>query len=440
MQPPDLERRLSAILSADAVGYSRLMAEDQTATVRLITVYRKTITDLTEEHRGRIVDAPGDNVLAELPTATDAVEAAVEIQRVLQARNESLPENRRMHFRIGVHLGDITAEGDRVYGDGVNVAARIEAIAEPGGICVSTAVREQLRQDSRLAWEDLGDKTLKNIPTPVRVFRLRFDDQKPSLAKSTRSSASRMSRAVIPLTLLLALLLGVTLLRPREHDTPPRTLADLSAPESHWAVPLPSGERLQLPGLGGRFDYSRLIAISPDGHRIVYTASDAERRSQLFLREIDSILAQPISGTENARAPFFSPDGEWLGFLATEHLMKVSLRGGSPQEICRIGRVISFDATWSPDGENIISGTDDGLWRVASTGGVPEQLTKPDSARGEVGHHSPKFAADGKSILFTVSATPDMHVARLTVDSREWQYLVRDAYGGVHLTRTQETF
>ncbi len=144
MDSENVERRLAAILSADAVGYSRLMAEDEAGTIRTLTAYRTEISTLVEQHRGRVVDAPGDNVLAEFRTALAAVECAVEIQRVLNARNVGLPEVRRMQFRIGVHLGDVAVEGDRIYGDGVNIAARLEALAEPGGICISAAVYEQV--------------------------------------------------------------------------------------------------------------------------------------------------------------------------------------------------------------------------------------------------------------------------------------------------------
>ena len=126
MDPESVEHRLAAILSADVVGYSRLMAADEDSTVRTLTAYREEIELLIEQHRGRVVDFPGDNMLAEFPTAIDAVRAAVAVQRVLGARNAALPDERKMIFRLGVHLGDVRIEGDRIYGDGVNIAARLE--------------------------------------------------------------------------------------------------------------------------------------------------------------------------------------------------------------------------------------------------------------------------------------------------------------------------
>src|SRR5262245_33997165 len=144
-----VQRRLAAILSADVAGYSRLMGDDELATVRTLSGYRDVITKLVVSHYGRIVDMPGDNVLAEFGSAVDAVEAARAVQADLGTRNAGLPEHRRMNFRIGVNLGDLTVDGDRIYGDGVNVAARVEALARPGGICVSAKVHEEVR--SKLA-------------------------------------------------------------------------------------------------------------------------------------------------------------------------------------------------------------------------------------------------------------------------------------------------
>jgi adenylate cyclase len=170
---PSVEHKLAAILSADVVGYSRLMAEDEDETVRRIRAYRNEIGLLVEEHRGRVVDFTGDNFLAEFPTATDAVEAAAEIQRVIQARNAGVPAGRAMEFRMGIHLGEVRVEGERLYGDGVNIAARLEGLAEPGGICVSDDVLHQVQRKLELDFDDLGEQTVKNIPDPVHAYRVR---------------------------------------------------------------------------------------------------------------------------------------------------------------------------------------------------------------------------------------------------------------------------
>jgi class 3 adenylate cyclase len=168
----DVERKLAAILSADVVGYSRLMAEDEADTIRTLFTYREEVGVLVRHHRGRVVDFTGDNFLAEFPTALDAVQAAVEIQRILKVRNADLPADRKMEFRIGVHLGDVAIEGERVYGDGVNIAARLEGLAETGGICISRTVHEQVETKLDLGYEDIGEQTVKNIPKPVRAYRV----------------------------------------------------------------------------------------------------------------------------------------------------------------------------------------------------------------------------------------------------------------------------
>jgi TolB-like protein/class 3 adenylate cyclase len=169
------KRKLSAILSADVKGYSRLMGEDELGTVRTLEAYREIIAGVIRKYSGRVVDSPGDNVLAEFASVVDAVECAVEIQKELKAKNEELAENRRMEFRIGINLGDVIEEGDRIYGDGVNVAARIESLAAGGGICISGTVFDQVEVKLGLEFEYLGEQSVKNIKKPVRVYRVEME-------------------------------------------------------------------------------------------------------------------------------------------------------------------------------------------------------------------------------------------------------------------------
>jgi adenylate cyclase len=177
-----VKRKLSAILSADAVGYSRLMGEDEVSTVHTLEAYRKVMSDLIEQFRGRVVDSPGDNLLSEFSSVVDAVQCAVEIHEVIRAKNEELPEDRRMLFRIGVNLGDVIEEGDRIYGDGVNIAARLEGLAEAGGICISGSAHEQIENKLALGYEFLGEHTVKNIVKPVKVYKVPMGP-KPAPAK-----------------------------------------------------------------------------------------------------------------------------------------------------------------------------------------------------------------------------------------------------------------
>ena len=150
MEQKGFHRKLTAILSADVAGYSRLMQDDEAATVKTLEAYKQIISDLVKQHRGRVVDSPGDNLLAEFASVVDAVQCAVAAQKELQARNTELPENRKMQFRIGVNLGDVIEEESRIYGDGVNIAARLESLADPGGICVSKTAFDQIETKAAL--------------------------------------------------------------------------------------------------------------------------------------------------------------------------------------------------------------------------------------------------------------------------------------------------
>ena len=167
-----MERRLAAILAADVVGYSRLMGEDEAGTLeRLKSLRRELVQPKIAEGRGRIVKLMGDGLLAEFPSVVEAVRCAVDIQQDMAGQEAGLPDERRIRLRIGVNLGDIIVEGSDIYGDGVNVAARLEGLAEPGGICISGKVYEEVRNKLRTAFEDLGEQEVKNIPEPVRVYR-----------------------------------------------------------------------------------------------------------------------------------------------------------------------------------------------------------------------------------------------------------------------------
>jgi TolB-like protein/class 3 adenylate cyclase/Tfp pilus assembly protein PilF len=191
------QRRLAAILSADVVGYSRLMARDEDSTVRTLTAYRDEIALLVGQHHGRVVDASGDNLLAEFPSAVDAVRCAIETQQILKVRNASLAAARRMQFRMGIHLGDIRVDGERIYSHGVNIAARLEALAEAGGICVSAAVHEQVQHKLDLPFEDLGQLTLKNIPEPVQAYRVDLQEpgrEAPASIVGTREASAQGAR------------------------------------------------------------------------------------------------------------------------------------------------------------------------------------------------------------------------------------------------------
>ncbi len=182
-----MERKLAAIFSTDVAGYSRLMGDDEAATIRTLTTYREVMTRLIQQHRGRVVDSPGDNLLAEFASAVDAVHSAVEIQHELKARNADLPEARKMEYRVGINVGDVVMEGERLYGDGVNIAARLESLAIPGGICISGTVYDQVKNKVALGYEYLGEQAVKNIADPVRVYRVVSDESSSHQVASQKS-------------------------------------------------------------------------------------------------------------------------------------------------------------------------------------------------------------------------------------------------------------
>jgi TolB-like protein/class 3 adenylate cyclase/Flp pilus assembly protein TadD len=201
-QPIRVGRRLAAIVAADVAGYSRLMGIDEVGTARTLREHRKVTDALVAKHGGRLVKTTGDGVLLEFPSVVDAVECAVAVQAVMAERNKGLPEDRRMLFRIGINLGDILIEDDDILGDGVNVAARLEGIAEPGGICVSSSAYEQVRGKVAVDFTDLGEQHLKNIFLPVRAYAVFRDGvggkKKPNSAMSSPGSAPRLSIVVLP--------------------------------------------------------------------------------------------------------------------------------------------------------------------------------------------------------------------------------------------------
>lgn len=172
MSDNGIQRELRAILSADVRGYSKLMGDDDEHTINIITEYGQIITEIIETHNGRVVDAPGDNILAEFSAALNAVKSAIEIQQRLKLENKKLPGKRQMDFRIGINLGDIVRKEDRIYGDGVNIASRIESLADPGGICISRGIFDQVKRKILQGFEYHGSHTFKNMPEPIQIYRI----------------------------------------------------------------------------------------------------------------------------------------------------------------------------------------------------------------------------------------------------------------------------
>jgi len=204
MTKEGLKRKLAAILSADVEGYSRLMGDDEESTIRTLTNYRSAMTAIIQQYRGRVVDAPGDNLMAEFTSAVQAVTGAVEIQRELAEKNAELSDERKMHFRIGVNVGDVVEEQDRIYGDGVNIAARIQEAAESDSVFVSQSLFEQVKRQSPYRFEDLGLHSLKNISEQIRLYKVIGDMpthrflNRPSKRHASAAEVREASIAVLP--------------------------------------------------------------------------------------------------------------------------------------------------------------------------------------------------------------------------------------------------
>ncbi|MFT5418434.1 MAG: adenylate cyclase, partial [Gammaproteobacteria bacterium] len=183
-----IARRLAAVFSADVQAYSRLMGDDEEATVRTVTTYRETMSKIITEHHGRVVNSPGDNMLAEFSSAVDAVRAAASVQTALALRNAKLPSSRQMLFRIGINVGDVAIEADRIYGEGVNIATHVEAIADGGGVCISGTVYDQVESKLPFAFQKIGEHTFDDIVKSVRIYRLAMHDEGAHRVDSSSTS------------------------------------------------------------------------------------------------------------------------------------------------------------------------------------------------------------------------------------------------------------
>ena len=204
MASDQTKRKLAAILAADIAGYSRLMGTDEEGTLARLKLLRRELIDpKNKQHRGRIVKTTGDGILIEFPSVVDAVRCAIEVQQGMVERNADVPQEQRIEFRVGVNLGDVMIEGRDLYGDGVNIAARLEALAEPGGICISRTVLSHARDKVSFDVEDAGEQTLKNIARPVHVYRIIDPSQRPAMRKPevlALALPDKPSVAVLPFT------------------------------------------------------------------------------------------------------------------------------------------------------------------------------------------------------------------------------------------------
>ena len=230
----EVTRKLRAILSADVKGYSLLMADDEASTVRTLKSYRKVMSAQIGRHKGRVVDAPGDNLLAEFASVVDAVQCAVEIQKILKKKNDDLPLNKRLEFRIGVNIGDVIQDGDSLYGEGVNIAARIEGLADPSGVCISRNAYDHISNKLNYGYEYLGEHSVKNIEKPVRVYKVLMAEEDAGKLIGDKPSPSRKKWPWLAVV-TVAFLIGVIVWQFSYEKLPPIEAASVE----NMAYPLP---------------------------------------------------------------------------------------------------------------------------------------------------------------------------------------------------------
>ena len=234
MADEGFKRKLAAILSADVEGYSRLMGDDEEATVSTITAYRKVLTTLIQQHNGKVLDSPGDNLLAEFVSVVDAVQCAVAVQKEIKARNDELPGNRRMQFRIGINLGDVIQEEERIYGDGVNIAARLEGLSEPGGICISKTAFDHIESKLPYGYEFLGDQTVKYIAKPVAAYRVLMEPRVTVAGEPEKNIRPPMNKLPILIgisaVVVLAIVVGIWQLYSRRPTIEPASVEKMAFP------------------------------------------------------------------------------------------------------------------------------------------------------------------------------------------------------------------
>ena len=238
MTSQDVKRKLTAILSADVKGYSRLMGADEEGTLHTLTGYREVMATLIQQHHGRVVNAPGDALLAEFESVVDAVKAAVEIQRELAKQNADLPLDRRMEYRIGINLGDVMVDGESIYGDGVNIASRLESLADAGGICISGTVYDHVKNKLPLGYEYRGEQTVKNISEPVRVYRVMMEPEAVGKVIGEKKAKPRQWQKMVLIAVAILIVVAAVIAVWRLYLYPTRPPIEVASKEK-MAFPLP---------------------------------------------------------------------------------------------------------------------------------------------------------------------------------------------------------
>ena len=392
MTEQPLVHKLAAILYTDVEGYSRLTGADESGTHRTLSAYLDLFAETIRDHRGEVKHYAGDAVLADFTTVSDALNCAVAVQKAIKEKNEAIPEGKRVQFRIGLNLGEVIVDRGEVYGNGVNVAARLETLAEPGGICVSGNVVDAVGTKLALRYEYMGEHRVKNIDKPVRAYRVTEAQHGSPLARQRlRFSLKRLSSARTVAMAVLVVLTSVVAL----------WIALRGAPDG--APALMRRATIQLTGHG---DPRPLVsffgsnapwfALSRDG-LLVYTVQGSTEPMQS--RRLDAPTSRPVDGTRGGATPFLSPDGQMLGFERDGEMFVVPTSGGPTTRVKDAILLVSGGRpAWTPDGRVVYTSERGALVMVRPDGTSSEQLTTPV---GGARHFSPVLLPDGQNVLFT---------------------------------------
>jgi class 3 adenylate cyclase len=427
----DVNRRLAAILVADVAGYSRLMGDDEAATVRTLTEYREIFIELTMRHGGRVVDTSGDSVLAVFDSPVEAVDCATEIQKALHRRNRQLAEHRRMQFRIGINLGDVISREDgSVYGDGVNIAARLEGLAHPGSLCVSGAIYDQVEGKLQHSFVLAGEHSVKNIAKPVRAYHVAIDaptaqiERGPGRAieaiQATDAQASALARQPWSWTsnrathfaaataLLIAVAIGLAVW------ISSRTVSDRALAPMRLAT-------IDLTGHPYPRRQASWFALSNDG-LLVYSIEGSS--GPMMTKRLDAPGLQPLDGTDGGDSPFISLDGQMLGFERGGEMYVASSSGGSAMPV-KGASILAWGGrpAWTADHRIIYTSNSGGLAIVRPGGQSLEQLTAPPKGTR---HLSPLVLPGGGIVLFTEIAgtVADARVLAISLDDHQIKTVV----------------
>jgi len=398
------DRKLAAIMFTDIVGYTSLMGESERKTFEIINTNRAIHQKHIEEHHGRIVKELGDGLLAIFENGTEAVLCAMEIQK--EAKEKNIP------LRIGLHEGEVVVENNDVFGDGVNIASRIESEAAPGGICISDAIYRIIRNKEDLNVGKIGKVSLKNVGEPIVLYQLKSE----GLSVRAEKKAIKLSWVILFLIGIGGVAIGVMVGHIYFKKTNPPKVR-------HLALNFPEDAPVDKPIYISTYNS---IAISPDGEVIVYVGR-VNNTTYLYRRPLNANEYEKIAGAENVNNPFFSPDGKWIGYYSKNALQKIPLTGGQPSILCYLKENAS--CVWLPNDSIIIGGNQmEGLKIIHSSGGKERTLTQLNFENEELMHSYPDYIPGTNKVLYTrMSVAGYISVNVLDLNTGEDKMLIKNA-------------